>query len=165
MNATLLSPRRILLASHGTPGARAAEEAALALAEEAAAAIVLLYVVPDFWRGMRGDDWLNNVVTQQAFGDYLENELLREARKEVRRVAGEAERRGIAMEIRAMFGRPDACLLSAVAETNPDLVMIGAPRPKGVPGYRSRMKPESLMRALPCPLIVVPNPLTSQKNP
>ncbi|MBI3917985.1 MAG: hypothetical protein HY322_13365 [Betaproteobacteria bacterium] len=49
----MLQPQRILLASHGTPGARAAESIALALAMPGAT-LFHLTVVPDFWRGMPG---------------------------------------------------------------------------------------------------------------
>jgi hypothetical protein len=57
----------ILLASHGTAGARAAEAAAL---DRCAGGATLhqLVVVPDLWKGMLGDDWLNNAVTQARFG-------------------------------------------------------------------------------------------------
>lgn len=49
----------ILLASHGTPGARAAERAAFDLCA-ADGRLCHLVIVPDFWKGMLGDDWLNN---------------------------------------------------------------------------------------------------------
>jgi hypothetical protein len=51
--------RAILLASHGTPGARAAEAAAFDLCAQEGR-VHHLVVVPDFWKGMLGDDWLNN---------------------------------------------------------------------------------------------------------
>ncbi len=139
-------------------GARAAEDAAMDLARENNARLTLLYIVPDFWRGMRGDDWLNNAITQEKFGDYLESQLLNEARQETRRIARRATAADIDMSIRAMFGKPTECLLTAVRELEPDLVVMGAPRPKGVPGYRSRIYLETVARALPCPLLILPHP-------
>jgi hypothetical protein len=70
--------QRVLVASHGTDGARAAETLALASCAPGAT-LHHLYVVPDLWRGMMGDDWLNNVRTRIRFGDYLEGELASEA--------------------------------------------------------------------------------------
>jgi len=149
----------ILLASHGSIGGRAAEKAAIELARENEAELSLLYIVPDFWRGMRGDDWLNNAITQEAFGNYLESQLLNEARQETRRIASMARQAGVEIEIHAMFGKPTECLLEAVRKIKPDLVVIGSPRPKGMPGYRSRIYLETVTRALPCPLLILPHPL------
>jgi nucleotide-binding universal stress UspA family protein len=150
--------KHILLASHGTQGARAAEGAAIALARENGARMTLLYIVPDFWRGMRGDDWLNNAITQEAFGDYLESQLLLEARKETRRIAENASENGIDITIRAMFGKPTECLIATAGEIAPDLIVLGAPRPRGMPGYRSRIYLETVARAVPCSLLIVPHP-------
>ena len=147
---------RIVLASHGTPGARAAEAAALKLAAREGAEVVHLYVVPDFWRGMRGDDWLNNAATQETFGDYLEGALEAEARAELARLKEEAQAAGVRLRSRAMFGRPADCLLRVAAEEGGDLAIIGAPRKKGEAGYSSRMKLEALARGLAMPLMIVP---------
>ncbi len=147
---------RIILASHGTPGARAAEAAALAEAARLGADIAHLYVVPDFWRGMRGDDWLNNTITQQAFGGYIESELAREARAEISRLAQAARDAGVKLASRAMFGSPADCLLRFATEEAAGLVIIGAPRRKGETGYSSRMKLEPLVRGLAMRLMIVP---------
>ena len=40
----------------------------------------------------------------------------------------------------------------------PDLVVIGAPRPPGVPGLRSRMRVAKLVGALEVALVVIPQP-------
>ena len=148
--------RKILLASHGTPGARAAERAALEMAAAEDAEVVHLYVVPEFWRGMRGDDWLNNAATQETFGNYVEGELAREARDEVERLAADARAAGVTLSSRAMFGAPADCLLKAAHEERPDMVVMGMPRPKGESGYSSRMKLDPLVRGLDVRLLIVP---------
>ena len=96
---------KIILASHGTAGARAAEDVALALCAENGATLLHLlvvpdfwkdiFVVPDFWKGMMGDDWLNNAVTRIRFGDYVENQLAGDAAGEIDRLAKAAESLGI----------------------------------------------------------------------
>ena len=60
----------VLLASHGTDGAKAAEKMALQVCEKGARLHHLL-VVPSFWKGMTGDDWLNNGSTRDNFRRYL----------------------------------------------------------------------------------------------
>jgi len=152
-----MTAARILLASHGTPGARAAEQAALSLCARKGT-IWHLEVVPDFWKGMRGDDWLNNTVTQQRFGDYVESQLERELAEHAAVLSREVLSMGLAYENLSVLGKPAECLLEAVSRESFDLVVIGSPRPKGTPGYRSRMKMETLVRGLRVPLFVAPHP-------
>jgi len=153
----MLQAERVLLASHGTPGARAAERVALELAAPGAT-LFHLVVVPDFWRGMMGDDWLNNASTRAAYGRHVEAELAREI-EEHRAVLETAVRAGgRRYELKVVLGEPDAALLEYAAELRPDFVVIGAPRPKGAPGLRSRMRIEKLVGVLGAPLLVVPYP-------
>ena len=151
-----MSKQTIILASHGTTSAQAAEKAAIAAAKHTQSKIVHLYVVPDFWRGMRGDDWLNNASTQKRFGDYIEDELAKEAKQQVERLTALAEESGVAITTRAMFGKPADCLIKLCQEENPTRIFIGTPRPKGEQGYNSRMKLEQVVRALTCPMTIVP---------
>ena len=152
-----MTPARILLASHGTAGARAAEEVVLSLCAPGGT-IYHLEVVPDFWKGMRGDDWLNNAITQQRFGDYVESQLERELAEHAELLGRQVLGRGLAYENLSVLGKPAECLLELESREVFDLVVAGSPRPKGVPGYRSRMKMETLMRGLRAPLLVVPHP-------
>jgi nucleotide-binding universal stress UspA family protein len=146
-----------LLASHGTAGARAAEEMAISLCVPGGA-IRHLEVVPDFWKGMRGDDWLNNAITQERFGDYVESQLQRELMEHSEALRREVEAKGLSYEHSAILGKPAEELLDAANTMPCDFVIIGSPRPKGMPGYRSRMKMETLVQGLRAPLLVVPHP-------
>lgn len=150
-----MSFSRIVLASHGTPGARAAEQAALGLC--AADGLVLhLLVVPEFWSGMMGDDWLNNAATRDTFGRYVENRLDDEAQEQIDRVRSAADERGLVYQGEVRFGRPDECLLAFANEAECDLVVMGARRRAGAAGLRSQMASESLFKSLRRPLLVVP---------
>ena len=150
--------KKIILASHATPGARAAEDAAFDLCAETGASLYHLLVVPDFWKGMMGDDWLNNAVTQIRFGNYVENQLVQETADEIERLSKRAKKKGIAYSDDVRLGKPAACLIDACKGGAFDLCVIGSPRPKGAEGYRSRMKPEELARALTVRLLIVPHP-------
>jgi len=153
----MLTANRVLVASHGTPGARAAERAALELASPAAT-LFHLVVVPDLWKGMLGDDWLNNASTRAAYGRHVESQLAREI--EEHRIALEREVRatGRRYEMKAVLGKPDQALIEHAAAIRPDLVVIGSPRPPGAPGLRSRMRVDRLAGALDTPLLVIPHP-------
>jgi nucleotide-binding universal stress UspA family protein len=117
-----------------------------------------LYVVPDLWQGMMGDDWLNNARTRIAFGDYLEDTLGREVAETLERMKRVALARGLVYRALVRLGQPAACLLALSRELDPELVVIGSPRPKGAPGLRSRLDPEQVVRGLGIPLLIVPHP-------
>lgn len=151
------NPNRVLLASHGTEGAQAAEQAVLQMCGTNSH-VHQLVVVPDLWKGMTGDDWLNNGSTRNRFRDYLESELENEVRDHVSRMQKHAIARQIEYSAEVMVGKPEACLLEAINKDEYDLVVMGSPRPKGKTGLRSRMKPEPLLAALSTPLLIVPYP-------
>ena len=147
-------PRTLLLAHHGTAGAEQAAALALSLAVPGRTRIVHLYVVPDFWDGMQGDDWLNNAWTRDTFGRHVEGQLQAEADEQMRAVADRCASAGIECEAVLRYGKPAECLLEIVREAGADLVVIGPPRPKGMTGLRSRMDLEKLARGLTAPLLI-----------
>jgi len=148
----------ILLASHDTLGARAAERLARSLCKRGGT-LSHLYVVPDFWKGMMGDDWLNNAVTRARFGTYVESQLTEEMEAVRQRLEQEVTAVGLEYGFEYRFGRPAECLVEVAERHRPDLVVIGSPRPKGTPGYRSRMDLKILARRLTVPLLTAPYPL------
>ncbi|MES9826278.1 MAG: universal stress protein [Candidatus Thiodiazotropha endolucinida] len=152
-----MNPKRILCASHGTDGARAAEEQALRLCHNDVA-LHHLIVVPEFWKGMMGDDWLNNAVTRERFGNYLEGQLDSEVAEVVERLDRAAQENGAEFSCESRFGKPAECLVDASRGRAFDLVVIGSPRPKGMHGLRSRMDIGTLVRELRIPLLIVPHP-------
>ena len=149
--------KKILLASHDTKGAQAAERTAFRLAAPQAR-IYHLVVVPEFWKGMQGDDWLNNASTRDVFGRYVEQELEKEVVQHVSRLKRETKKRRLRYEAHMELGNPAQCLLSYAEKVRPDLVVVGSLRPKKVLGYRSRMLTDDVLRNLKAPILVVPYP-------
>lgn len=148
------APATLLLCHHGTAGAARAEALAYGVATPGLSRIVHCLVVPDLWAGMQGDDWLNNASTRDDFARYVENMLERDARAELAAVAARCRERGFAYEAVLKVGDPAACAVEAAREQGAELAVIGPPRPKGAEGLRSRMDMETLVRGLPCPLLV-----------
>lgn len=148
------APRVLLLADHGTAGASRALALALSFATPGETTVVHLYVVPDFWAGMQGDDWLNNAWTRDAFAAHVEQQLDAEARQHMAAVAQTCRERGLAYESETRFGDPTRCLMEVAAAHGAELVVIGPPRPKGVSGYRSRIDLDKLVRGLTAPLLI-----------
>lgn len=152
----MLETKQILLASHGTPGGRAAERMAFSLCRSGST-LTHLIVVPDFWKGMQGDDWLNNASTRDIFAKYVETQLEREVRKHIRRMMREAAKRKIRYHFEVVIGKPAECLVARAQKGRFDLIVLGSKRPKGKTGFRSHMLDEKLFRSLRAPIMIVPN--------
>ena len=153
----MLKPKHILLASHGTEGARAAEKLAYSFCGPGTT-LHHLIVVPDFWKGMQGDDWLNNASTRDTFGRYVESQLEQEVRTHLKRMRRETAKRRIRYRYEMVQGKPVDCLIRRAAKGPADLIVLGSRRPKGREGLRSRMLDESLFRSLRVPVVIAPYP-------
>lgn len=149
----MLTAKKILLAYHGTDGAKLAEDLAFRIAPPDAG-IVHLLVVPGLWAGMQGDDWLNNASTRDAFGNYVEGLLEKDSAEQTAAIEAHCKTQGLAYTPLLRVGDPADCLLAAVREMAVDLVVIGPPRPKKTSGLRSRMDLEKLARGLPVALLL-----------
>lgn len=156
--SALQAPATLLLCHHGTPGAAAAEALAGEIAVPGVTTIVHCLVVPELWAGMQGDDWLNNASTRDAFGNYVENMLENDAKRELAAVEARCRERGLGYRAVLRFGEPAATVLAVAAEVGADLVVIGPPRRKGETGLRSRLDLDPLVRGLRCPLLVAARP-------
>lgn len=150
----MLNSKTILLAHHATAGAFLAESLAFDIAVPDQTLIVHLLVVPDFWAGMQGDDWLNNASTRDVFGRYVEGLLEKDMAEQLRALEAHCAERRIGYKSIARYGDPADCLLATAEQEKATLVVIGPPRPKGVTGLRSRMDLERLARKLVVPLLV-----------
>ena len=153
----MLKPKHILLASHGTEGARAAEKLAYSFCGPGTT-LHHLIVVPDFWKGMQGDDLLNNASTRDTFGRYVESQLEQEVRTHLKRMRRETAKRRIRYRYEMVLGKPVDCLIRRAAKGPVDLIVLGSPRPKGREGLRSRMLDEKIFRSLRASVVIAPYP-------
>jgi nucleotide-binding universal stress UspA family protein len=154
----MLKTKHVLLASHGTQGARAAEKLAFSLCGPGAC-LHHLIVVPDFWKGMMGDDWLNNAATREIYGNYVESQLENEVRAHIRRLRKLAAKRKIRYEFTMVQGKPTECLVARAAKGPVDIVVLGSPRPRGKAGYRSGIELDKLVRRVRKPILIAPYPI------
>jgi len=149
--------KKILLASHGTPGSRAAELKALEMAGDGST-IHHLIVVPELWKGMKGDDWLQNGSTRDKYGEYIESLLEQEIRDLVNKLTEEMGERNIGYDFEVVVGEPGKCLLEVGNRDEYDLVVMGSRRPKHVEGLRSKIATEPLVKSLNAALLIAPFP-------
>ncbi|MCB1984920.1 MAG: universal stress protein [Burkholderiales bacterium] len=156
--------RHILLASHGTTGAIAAENMALHVCAKAGT-IDHLIVVPEFWRDMTGDDWLNNGITRDQFREYLHTDLGQEVDQHCDRLSRKVAAHALNYNRVVLFGRPDKVLLQYAKTKRYDLLVVGSPRPGGLPGIaglRSTMLTKKLTHVIQTALLIVPYPKESE---
>lgn len=153
----MLKPKHILLASHGTEGARIAENLAYTFCQPETC-LHHLIVVPDLWKGAMGDDWLNNAATRKIYGNYVESLLEEEIRIHIKRMLHETGELKICYDYEIVQGKPVECLMQRAARGPIDLIVLGAPRMKGKTGLRSRMLDEKLFKSLKTPVLVAPQP-------
>lgn len=147
----------ILLASHGTDGSQAAARMAVDVCSENGC-VHQLYVVPELWDGILGDDWLNNGVSRDRFKDHIESELGKEVDQHAEWVQELVQGKGLQYDSTLIYGDPEQCLLKLCDRQAFDLIVMGSPRPKGVSGLRSRMLTDKVMRQLSVPLLIAPYP-------
>jgi len=151
------SASNILLASHGTEGAQAAEQEAIKLCKKGGHLHHLIVVPKALWQGMTGDDWLNNGSTRNTFRRYLEDQLSQEVEEHQHRVSEAATANDLQYTTEVIVGEPEEELISVSQKETYDVVVMGSPRPKGKTGLRSRMVTKST-RELTVPVMIVPYP-------
>ncbi|KPK11196.1 MAG: hypothetical protein AMJ68_06795 [Acidithiobacillales bacterium SG8_45] len=151
------SANNILLASHGTEGAQAAEQMAIELCNTGGHVHHLIVVPKRLWEGMTGDDWLNNGSTRDTFRRYLEDQLSQEVQEHQARVSEAAKAKNLNYTTEVIVGEPEECLIDTSKKEAFDLLVMGSPRPKGVAGLKSRMLTDST-RSLGVPTVIVPYP-------
>lgn len=152
--------KRILLASHGTVGAAEAEKEALLLCAENANLFHLI-VIPEFWRGMVGKDWLHNPTDSRDYDTYVESQLEKEIGQHIERLKTSAHRKRIKYNYRIVVGKPAETMIETANSGKFDLAVIGSPRPRGKKGLRSRMDLDEIAREINIPILIVPFPESS----
>lgn len=144
-----------LLASHGSPGSIAAEEAAI---ESCCKGDSLdhLYVIPSWWADMVGDDWLNNGVSRNSYRNYLENELYAEAKLVSDRIESKCQCKNIHYQLKMIIGDSEKTLMSLGQQY--EKVFIGSRCPKKHEGLNDRMLTNQAKKTLQDQLEIIAYP-------
>ena len=146
--------KHILLATHGTPGARKAEALALKWAKDYGARVTVLSIINEAWGDMTCDDWLNTSATRNRFGSYVAGEIAKEIKFVWDRVKDDFQ--GVAIDFMSLGGKLDDALAEAAREVAPDVAVMGAWQKRQAPGFRDRFENKRLHPQMPCPLVVAP---------
>ena len=147
----------LLLCTHGTPGARRAENFffnTLWPGFPEARATVLTVVNQD-WNVMVGDDWLNSSATRNAFRNHVDRQLADEIEEDWQRLRDThdlASRCGF----KRIFGPVEATIVEVAQHLSCDLIVIGPYQQKQGKGFKHRLQNKVLHPLLHIPLMVAP---------
>ena len=146
--------KQILLATHGTPGARRAEALARQWADRYDAKVTVLSIINEAWGDMTCDDWLNTSTTRNTFGSYVAKEIAKEIQGVWDRVREEFD--GIKVDFLSKGGKLENVLAEAAEKVNADVAIMGAWQKNQAPGFKDRFENKRLHPQMPCPLVVAP---------
>ena len=146
--------KHILLATHGTPGARKAETLAREWADKYGAKVTILSIINEAWGDMTCDDWLNTSTTRNNFGSYVAGEIAKEIDGVWTRIREDFD--GVEIDFLSKGGKLEDVLAEACEKVNPDVAIMGAWQKNQAPGFRDRLENKRLHPQMPCPLVVAP---------
>ncbi len=146
--------KHILLATHGTPGARKAEALARQWAKRYGAKVTVLSIINEGWGDMTCDDWLNTSTTRNRFGSYVAEEIAKEIDAVWTRVREEFD--GVELDFLSKGGKLEDVLAEAAEKVAPDVAVMGTWQKVQAPGFRDRFENKRLHPLMPCPLVVAP---------
>ena len=149
--------KHLLLCTHGTPGARSAEDyffKALWPGFPDARATVLTVINQD-WSVMVGDDWLNSSATRNAFRSHVDRQLAEEIEADWQRIRDTHARAG-RCEFKRIFGPVETTIVEAAQRLSCDLIVIGPYQKRQGKGFKARLQNKVLHPLLRVPLLVAP---------
>lgn len=156
---------KILLCTHGSPGAQKAEELVFTeLAEHVKPEnVTVLTIIDADWSEMSTDDWLNTSTTRTTFKSYVQEQLGREIEADWQRIKDKypfSEKARFSMVV----GNIEETIAESAENLKSNLVVLG-PRcikPRRLfsvnmePGLADHISNKKLHPLLPCPLLIAP---------
>jgi len=165
MNRTSTMFQHLLLCTHGTPGARVAEDYfynELWPGLTQARATVLTVVNQD-WDVMVGDDWLNSSATRNTFRNHVDQQLAEEIEADWQRIRT-THPRASNCDFKRVFGPVEATIVEVARRLSCDLIVIGPYQKKQGPGFKARLQNKVLHPLLTAPLLVAPGDLHGKNH-
>lgn len=148
---------KILLCTHGTPGAQRAERLVFEqlAANGAPVSIAVLTVINEDWKLMTGDDWLNSSRTRNDFRLHVTRQVSVEIDEDWARLK-EAFPGSAHAEFIKEVGPVEETIAQTARDHGCDLIVIGPYQKKQGRGFKARIQNKKFHQLLPCPLLVAP---------
>ena len=156
---------KILLCTHGSAGAKKAEEYVFKslLAKCPDAQLTVLTIIDKDWSSMSTDDWLNTSTTRTQFKDYVEEQLGREIAEDWQRIKETFPQAEPAKFIK-VAGDIEETIAEVAKKIAAEIIVLGAYHKKPsrlfsvkmTPGLAATLSNAKLHPLLPCPILTVP---------
>lgn len=157
--------KKILLCTHGSRGARRAENLVFEKMVDHLSPedILVLTVIDSDWSEMSSDDWLNTSTARTQFKDYVQEQLGREIDEDWARLKNKYPAAGKSRFLKVV-GPVEATICEVAEKTACDLIVVGpfCRKPRRLTslvmerGLADTVSNKKLHPALPCPLLTAP---------
>lgn len=144
--------KKILVATHGTEGAKKAELYAVELARAFGAELHGLYVIHKDWGSLVGIEWLHSSERRMEFYRYAESQFNIRAEEVLKAFAARAEGLEVATAIKV--GDPAEVIAEEAKDRQIDLIVIGGNSDVRSEEYKARISLKKLMKLAPCPVLI-----------
>ena len=148
--------KQILLATHGTRGAQAAEDLSVDVAREWGAKIHCIHVIHEDWNLMTGDDWLNTSASRNMFARHVEAELDGEAEAIRKRISEKASQHAVPLTFEKAVGNPGSLILQSARAVGADLIVMGSRQRSQDKGFKSRIAWDKFLLESAVPIMLAP---------
>lgn len=147
--------KKILVATHGTKGAKRAEQHAIDLAGAFGAELHGLYVIHKGWGSLVGIEWLHSSEKRMEFYKYAETEFYRRA-DEVLGAFRELAK-GMKVTTAIKVGEPEDAIADEAKSAGADIIVIGAGSNERSEEYKAKVSLKKLLKLAPCPVLIANN--------
>jgi nucleotide-binding universal stress UspA family protein len=146
---------KILVATHGTEGAKKAELYSCELAKIFGAELHGLYVIHKDWSSLVGIEWLHSSHTRMEFYRYAESQFNLRAQEVLGAFRNSAS--GIKITTSVKVGEPTDIILEEARVHHSDLIVIGCASSVRSEEYKARISMKKLLRFASCPVLLANN--------
>ena len=144
---------KILIATHGTKGARKAELYAIRLARAFDAELLGLYVIHKGWSSLVGIEWLHASHVRMEFYRYAESQFHQRANQVLDELRSRTE--GIKIVTSVRVGEPTDVIAEEAEKNQAEIIVVGTDSSERSEEYRARISIKKLIKKAPCPVLVV----------
>jgi nucleotide-binding universal stress UspA family protein len=151
--------RKLLIATHGTKGAKKAESYAIEMANAFGAELHALYVINKDWGSLVGIEWLHSSEKRMEFYRYAESEFYRRAEEVLEAFKENTKSAPCGFEVATAIrvGELAEVIADEAREKGVDLIVIGGSSNGRSEEYKAKVSVKKLLKLAPCPVLIANN--------
>ncbi len=147
--------KKILIATHGTTGAKKAEQLAIEIASQHGSELFAMYVINSNWSSLTGIEWLNASHTRMKFYNHMEKDFYQKAKQVLEDINRAASQKQVKINNIISVGIPEEAIIEECAKNHIELLVLG----RGVKGeraeYKYTLQLNKIKNKASCPILLV----------